>query len=59
MILPNSASVVFEQCIRYSKQRPDRRTSDYGQYNGVIKLLTWQAGRVKQRSATQLALDGN
>ena len=33
--------------------------NDYGQHNGVIKLLTWQARWVKQRSATQLALDGN
>jgi hypothetical protein len=46
--------------LRYRNKNRIVEPHDYGQHNGVTKLLTWQIGGSSSGSfAPQLALDGN
>ena len=45
--------------LRYRNKDRIVEPHDYGEHNGVIKLLAYQLGGSSSRPAAQLAMDGN
>jgi hypothetical protein len=45
--------------LRYRNRDRIVELHDYGEHNGVIKLLTWQIAGSRQQPAPQLAMDGD
>jgi hypothetical protein len=45
--------------LRYQDKPRIFEPHDYGELNGIIKLLTYSGRRFQHRPASQLAMDGN